>query len=47
MDEDGKIMKKEDVIYVNSGLCKEIPMVTNVQVKRQDNSVAFRIYLSN
>lgn len=43
MDKNGKIMKKEDVIYVNSGLCKEIP-IASIQVRRQDGSVVFRIY---
>ncbi|MBI2613523.1 MAG: glycosyltransferase family 39 protein [Candidatus Levybacteria bacterium] len=43
-DKDGKIKKENGIIFVNSGLCKEIIGVKETQIKRQDGSVAFRIY---
>ena len=42
--ENGRLMKEKDIIYVNSGLCKELSIATNGQIKRRDDSVAFKIY---
>ena len=42
--ENGRLMKEKDIIYVNSGLCKELSIATNAQIKRRDDSVAFKIY---
>lgn len=44
IDKNGAVIKEKDVVYVNSGLCKDLPMVAKAQVKRQDGSEVFKIY---
>lgn len=43
-DEDGKYKKENNVVFVNSGLCKGVSNMGETEIKRLDGSVAFRIY---
>lgn len=42
--EDGKLVKRINTIFVNSGLCTEIPNASGIKITRGDGSTAFKIY---
>lgn len=44
-ENDGRIKRESNAIYVNSGLCKKLIFVKEYkEIKRKDSSVVFRIY---
>lgn len=47
LGENGEYKKTKDTVFVNSGLCREIPNAGEVKVERSDGSTAFRIYPAN
>lgn len=47
LGENGEIKKEKNTVFVNSGLCKEIFNAGEIQIKRLDGSIAFRMYPSN
>lgn len=44
LGENGELKKEKNIVFVNSGLCREISNASGIQITRLDGSIAFRIY---